>query len=119
MCVFCIARSCRLAWCASCHRKLILRNVGVLDISLHPSGKVVGLLHVCWFPQLVPGELPAFLEPVRRQLLLAGLQMRVLRRLPPAVAAAALADGWAASAAAEATRAAAIASEQAAMLGGL
>ena len=71
----------------------------------------------CWCLQLVPGDLPAFLEPVRRQLLLAGLQMRVLRRLPPAAAAAALVDGWAASAAAEAAQAAAVASEQAAALG--
>lgn len=69
------------------------------------------------FPQLVPGDLPAFMEPVRHQLLLAGLQMRVLRRLPSAVAAAALADGWAACAAAEAAQAAAIASEQATALG--
>ena len=65
----------------------------------------------------MPDDLPAFLQPVRWQLLLAGLQARVLRRLPAAAGAAALADAWAACAAAEAAQDAAIASEQAAALG--
>lgn len=37
--------------------------------------------------QLVPGELPAFLAPVRYELLMAGLQLRVLRRLPRSLGA--------------------------------
>lgn len=37
--------------------------------------------------QLVPGKLPAFLAPVRHELLMAGLQLRVLRRLPTSLGA--------------------------------
>ncbi|KAK9836106.1 hypothetical protein WJX81_001865 [Elliptochloris bilobata] len=101
-------------------------------------GAAPSALAVQFFPEgvhsrdrLVPGALPKFLAPMRHELLLAGLQARVLRRLPssstlrddvPAhrsvvVAAAALAGQWAATAAAETAQAASLASEQAAELG--
>ena len=102
---------------ASCHRRMFSWNVDCSIRDCIASKRFFWILLRVLVLQLVPGDLPAFLEPVRRQLLLAGLQMRVLRRLPPAMAAAALADGWAACVAAEAAHAAALASEQAATLG--